>query len=1094
MKQKLLPAHVPILLFGCFNKDCFTSRKSAFLRLGFIRTLVLLLILFNYLDASAQLKYDPEKARQELEYLANQKKLESQNTVQSQEQNPGYSIEQREDLIVITFNKNNTKVTAKNFFQEFKDILSLKTDDHFVFINSKNDNLGFTHYRYDQFYKGVPVMGGQFLIHEKDGKLDFVNGKFYQGLNIDVRPAMTKEKAISASKTFIGAKKYLWENESAQNALRNESRNLKATYYPKPELVIVPKNGEYKKENFRLSYKVDIASEIPYNKVDVYIDAHSGEVVNNISKIAYADVPGTKANTLYNNVQDFTTDNYKGTYRLKETSVRSIQTLNMLNGVFFLDAIDFISKNNSWKNSSSIITNITILNVNSTFKDREDTKPNDADIYIEIRDANNNLVFENKVGAIFTYTRTPFNINIDNIPLLEGNYTLKIFDYDFFTNDDLLGSFIIDDLFTANNGITKTIKLINNGTECNITGKKSQSGALDVHWGMEKVYDYYYDKHAKRRSYDGENSPIISYLHPHTSIMPGRNINNAYWDGDRKIMVFGDGDGTTWSSPTALDICGHEMTHGFIQFNSNGGIITNQGESGALNESFADILGTAVEFYTLKGKGNWTMGEQFIKGGYARSLEKPKSKNHPNTYEGQHWSTNGVHGRAGVQNFWFYLLTNGGNGNIDNKYDSYNVQSGIGIDKAATIAYTNMMQYLQPNARYLDAYLMSLKAALSNKHSEVSNEYKSVREAWYAVGVAKKPEITAFAPMKGNVGTKVTLTGKNFDGISQIGFNGTLVDAPNFTVNKTGTEIIVNVPTGATTGKISIVAGYQTVKSTADFTIECTTPLTVTVSSTDASSFTVSVSGGAAPYSYSLDNSNFQNSNEFKNLATGKTYTVYVKDAGGCTGQSTFFLSDPIKCNIQSGSGGQGTTFITQILGTSAGSVSVSYEMYNIPDQMDVYYNNALVASTKSLVSGNGKLTFNYKPLAGGPYYCIIRIYAPNNGTVWDFIAACPVSSSAFAKNSQVGASKETESVATQFQAVLSPNPSSEVANLQISGSTGEISVLLTDITGKEVWQTRGLNKGNIPIPVKDLRAGTYIVIVSTNYGQRKTLKLVKIE
>ena len=44
-----------------------------------------------------------------------------------------------------------------------------------------------------------------------------------------------------------------------------------------------------------------------------------------------------------------------------------------------------------------------------------------------------------------------------------------------------------------------------------------------------------------------------------------------------------------------------------------------------------------------------------------------------------------------------------------------------------------------------------------------------------------------------------------------------------------------------------------------------------------------------------------------------------------------------------------------------------------IPDQMEIYYEDNLVASTASLVSGGGNLTFNYTPNPNGPFHCIIK-------------------------------------------------------------------------------------------------------------------------
>ena len=96
--------------------------------------------------------------------------------------------------------------------------------------------------------------------------------------------------------------------------------------------------------------------------------------------------------------------------------------------------------------------------------------------------------------------------------------------------------------------------------------------------------------------------------------------------------------------------------------------------------------------------------------------------------------------------------------------------------------------------------------------------------------------------------------------------------------------------TGATTQIISNVGvGTYWVKLK---TGDCTSMQTVKVyaseqpviSSIDVSpnTITVNVMGGTAPYKYSLDNSNWQDSNVFTGLSRGD-YTIYVKDAYDCT-------------------------------------------------------------------------------------------------------------------------------------------------------------------------------------------------------------------
>jgi len=55
-------------------------------------------------------------------------------------------------------------------------------------------------------------------------------------------------------------------------------------------------------------------------------------------------------------------------------------------------------------------------------------------------------------------------------------------------------------------------------------------------------------------------------------------------------------------------------------------------------------------------------------------------------------------------------------------------------------------------------------------------------------------------------------------------------------------------------------------------------------------SFTLVGTGGTAPYTYSLDDGDFQSSGDFTDLAA-KTYTATVMDADGCTFEGTFDLA-----------------------------------------------------------------------------------------------------------------------------------------------------------------------------------------------------------
>ncbi|MDB5271001.1 MAG: hypothetical protein JWP58_4041, partial [Hymenobacter sp.] len=82
--------------------------------------------------------------------------------------------------------------------------------------------------------------------------------------------------------------------------------------------------------------------------------------------------------------------------------------------------------------------------------------------------------------------------------------------------------------------------------------------------------------------------------------------------------------------------------------------------------------------------------------------------------------------------------------------------------------------------------------------------------------VVQTPIITSFTPTSGPVGTVVVLTGNYFTGATQVTFNGTV--APVYTVNS-ATQLTVTVPTGATTGPISVTNAAGTGVSTAIFAL-----------------------------------------------------------------------------------------------------------------------------------------------------------------------------------------------------------------------------------------------------------------------------------
>lgn len=136
-----------------------------------------------------------------------------------------------------------------------------------------------------------------------------------------------------------------------------------------------------------------------------------------------------------------------------------------------------------------------------------------------------------------------------------------------------------------------------------------------------------------------------------------------------------------------------------------------------------------VERRGQNGVFDWRIGEDaFQETGGVRDLENPPAYRHPLFYQGNFWGNAGaLSTNAGVQNRWFFLLSNGGFQN------NVNV-AGIGPDNAARIAWNTLLYYLGQNSNYNDARNGSINAAIA-LYGLCSNEVLQVTNAWAAVGV-----------------------------------------------------------------------------------------------------------------------------------------------------------------------------------------------------------------------------------------------------------------------------------------------------------------------------------------------------------------------
>jgi len=117
--------------------------------------------------------------------------------------------------------------------------------------------------------------------------------------------------------------------------------------------------------------------------------------------------------------------------------------------------------------------------------------------------------------------------------------------------------------------------------------------------------------------------------------------------------------------------------------------------------------------------------------------------------------------------------------------------------------------------------------------------------------------------------------------------------------------------------------------------------------------------------------------------------------------------------------------------------------------------------------------------------------YDPTYSNDGQFIAWSSYTGEVTSSKSNQSSEKITDLNTTVFNALLYPNPVHGVAILEIKGDVKNINVIITNINGQMLWQSKYTNQSQIKLPTEKLTAGVYIVSVKTD-KESKTLKLVK--
>ncbi|WP_129311343.1 M4 family metallopeptidase [Streptomyces sp. L2] len=420
--------------------------------------------------------------------------------------------------------------------------------------------------------------------------------------------------------------------------------------------------------------------------------------------------------------------------------------------------------------------------------------------------------------------------------------------------------------YNLNHGTSGTGSLFSqsNDTWGDGTNNNAATAGADAAYGAQETWDFY--KNTFGRS-GIKNDGVGAYSRVHY----GNSYVNAFWDDSCFCMTYGDGSNNA-DPLTALDVAGHEMSHGVT---SNTAGLEYYGESGGLNEATSDIFGTGVEFYANNSSdpGDYLIGEKIDINGDGtplRYMDKPSKDggSADSWYSGV--GNLDVHYSSGPANHMFYLLSEGSgtkviNGVTYNSPTSDGVAvTGIGRDKALQVWYKALTTYMTSSTDYAGARNAALQAAAA-LYGQNSTEYAGVGNAFAGINVGSHINPPSSGVTVTNPGSQTSTVGTAVS--LQINASSTNSGALSYSASGLPAGLSINSSTG-------LISGTPTTAGSSSTTVTVTDSAGKT--GTANFSWTVNPVGGGCSSAQLLKNQGFESG------STGWTATsgVITTDSG----------------------------------------------------------------------------------------------------------------------------------------------------------------------------------------------------------------------
>ena len=265
-------------------------------------------------------------------------------------------------------------------------------------------------------------------------------------------------------------------------------------------------------------------------------------------------------------------------------------------------------------------------------------------------------------------------------------------------------------------------------------GPSADVAVNEAYEGSGITYDLYNNVY-QRNSIDANGMRLDSTVHYR------KGYDNAFWDGEQ--MVYGDGDEDLPEDERlfnrftiAIDIIGHELTHGVTQFEAK---LQYFQQPGALNESMSDVFGSLVKQYQsqqIASEADWIIGGGLltanVNGVGIRSMKAPGTAyddpvlgkdpqpGHMKDYVNTINDNGGVHINSGIPNRAFYITA---------------VElGGFAWERAGQIWYVTLRDKLTATSKFQDCASQTYQVA-GHLFGAGSLEQQAVKKGWAEVGL-----------------------------------------------------------------------------------------------------------------------------------------------------------------------------------------------------------------------------------------------------------------------------------------------------------------------------------------------------------------------